>query len=278
MNLVRRLTYRPEVKALVRALHVRRMAKECYWRWARPVDGILRLQMGSHEARFYVRTLGELRNLDPAGSAQGEKHLLELLITVLRPGDVVYDVGSNIGLYAVFCAKAVGEQGQVIAFEPDSESYAHLQENLKLNGLANVISFRKALGEQSGQGKLYRGEENADSSLVSPSTGRDLGHELVEVEEGDGFIKAMNLPLPRAVKIDVEGYEYAVIRGLRHILAQQSCELLVCEIHPRLLSQGVGPDGLLELISSLGFSRIDSHPRYDTFHLVAYKARFQSSN
>jgi len=255
VNLLKRLTYRPELKGVARVLHLRRVLRKWYWWWARPPDGILRIQIGQISAQFYVRTPGELRNLDPAGAAQQEWEILQLLISTLCPGDIAYDVGSNVGLYAVLLARVVGERGQVIAFEPESESYAHLQANLKLNGLTNVRAFRKALGERSGEGKLYQGEENADSSLVGPPAGRDMGHQLVEVVEGDDFVHAEGLPVPRVVKIDVEGYEYGVLWGLRETLAHPTCELVCCEIHPHLLPREVKPEAILNLLESLGFTR-----------------------
>ena len=194
------------------------------------------------------------------------------MISEVGPGQVVYDLGANVGLYAVLLAKVVGEQGCVIAFEPDSESYQHLQENLKLNGLTNVRTLRKALGEQTSMSMLYRGEGNADSSLVRPATGKDLGHELVEVVRGDEFIQTENLPPPRLVKIDVEGYEYAVLRGLQRTLAHPACELLCCEIHPQLLPPDVKPQTIIDFVQSIGYKCLDLRPRFDTFHLLARKA------
>lgn len=269
--LLRRLTYRPEVKTLARALGLRRILRKWYYRWARPPDGIVNVIAAGMNAQFHVRTPGELRNLDPAGGAQQEQKIVELLISTVHEGNVIFDVGANVGLYSVLLAKAVGDRGQVIAFEPEGECYQHLQDNLKLNGLTNVRAFRKALGERCCEAKLYRGEENADSSLVGPPTGTDIGHELVEIVEGDEFAKAEGLPVPQLVKIDVEGYEYAVLQGLRRTLTHPACHLLCCEIHPHFLPKSVSAESVLGLVQSLGFNRIDTHPRYDTFHLVARK-------
>jgi FkbM family methyltransferase len=274
--LLRRLTYRPEVKTLARALGLRGILRKWYYRWARPSDGIVNVRVAGINAQFYVRTPGELRNLDPAGSVQWEQKILELLISTVHEGDVVFDVGANVGLYSVLLAKAVGGRGQVIAFEPESECYQHLQENLKLNGLTNVRTFRKALGERRGEGKLYRGQENADSSLIAPPLGKDMGHQLVEIVQGDQFAEAEALPIPRAVKIDVEGYEYSVILGLERTLAKPACELLCCEIHPDFLPKPLRPEVIVRSVRSLGFNSLDTHPRYDTFHLVARKVGFSS--
>ena len=229
------------------------------------------MKLAGTSAQFYVRTPEELRLLESAGGAGGEQRVLELLASSLKPGDVVFDVGANVGLYTVLLAKVVGDGGQVISFEPEGQTYAHLVDNLKLNSLTNVRCFRKALGERNGQARLYSNELIGGASLVRSPEGKGPG-EVVDIVEGDELVLAENLPLPRAVKIDVEGYEYAVIQGLRRTLAQCGCELVCCEVHPAHLPAEVKPGMVVDLLRSVGFSRIGTYPRWDnTFHLVAYK-------
>ena len=82
---------------------------------------------------------------------------LDILVHSLRPGDTVYDVGGNLGVYTVLLAKVVGEKGMVVAFEPHHETYEQLLDNVRLNGLTNVRAFQKALGERNFPGEaLYR--------------------------------------------------------------------------------------------------------------------------
>ena len=101
-------------------------------------------------------------------------------------------------------------------------------------------------------------------------------HQVVEIVAGDGFREAEKLPIPRVVKIDVEGYEYQVLQGLQSTLAQPPCELLCCEVHPKFLPRGVAPQVILSFVKSLGFRSMGTHSRYDTFHLLAWK--IESSN
>lgn len=276
MNLLRRLSYRPEVIRLIRALGLRNIGRRLYYRWARPADGILRLEVGGIEAQFHVRTPEELRGVESVGG--GEKNILDCLSRALRPGDVVYDIGSHVGIYAIFLAKAVGGRGQVIAFEPESQTYDHLVDNVRLNQLQNIRPYRKGLGDSNKKETLYLGEVIGNFSFlpnaIAGKRPQGISQQVVEVVEGDRFVAAENLPLPRAVKIDVEGFEYAVIKGLRHTLAQPTCELICCEIHPQFLPPDVKPEAILTLVQSLGFSRMDSCPRWDTtFHLVARKTQ-----
>lgn len=271
MDFIKRLTYRRELRKLVRFLHLSKVFRKWYYSWLRPPNGIMTMEVRGISSQFYIQTPGELRILESrGGGGYGEQHILEQLLSSLHPGDVVYDIGSHVGLYTVFLAKAVGSGGQVIAFEPENQNYEHLLNNLKLNNLPNVRAFRKALGDKDGEEKLYLGEDTGNSSLIQPH-GRETNYELVELAKGDRFIKAENLPIPKMVKIDVEGYEYNVIEGLCHTLAQPTCELVCCEVHPTLLPAGVNPDAISVLLKSLGFDRVDTYPRDSEYHIVAYK-------
>jgi len=170
-------------------------------------------------------------------------------------------------------AKAIGPEGQVIAFEPDSENYRKLLENVKLNELRNVRAFRKALGEKTAETKLYKGVDITDSTLIASHARKDIDYEVVEMVEGDSFREAEHLPIPRVIKIDVEGYEYAVLTGLRRTLAVPACQVVCCEVHPTLLPPDANPESILGFLKSLGFSRIDSDAAsgYPLFHVIAYK-------
>jgi FkbM family methyltransferase len=263
LSFLKRFTYRPELIWLARACGLRGFLRKCYFWWARPPDGILRIEVSGTNAQFYVRTPEELRMLGKAQSGHWEGEILQFLISQLRAGDVVYDIGASVGLYTALLGQALRDRGQVIAFEPERQSQDRLRENLRLNGLTNVRAFRVALGDYSGEGKLYfSGDDLLFSNLVRPRTTsltHQENHQVVQVVRGDEFREIENLPFPRIVKIDVEGYEYAVIRGLTRTLSDSGCELVSCEVHPTLLPLEVKPEQVVDLLRSLGFGRIDLH-------------------
>jgi len=162
--------------------------------------------------------------------------------------------------------------GPVIALEPEPECYQHLLDNVRLNGLTNISVFQKALGNTTTQMKLYRGPENGDSSLIAPTSKNETNYVVVVVVEGDRFLETEQLPAPRLAKIDVEGFEYSVLEGLKNTLQSPSCELLCCEIHPRLLPSQLLPVDIVNFVRSLGFVQTESYRRYDTFHLIGRKS------
>lgn len=276
-NVLRRLTYFPQLTNLARRAGVAPALRSLYYRWATP-RGVLKLQVSDVCLSLYARNPEEVRDLKGASMsndcAWSERHTLETCLAFLAPGDIVYDVGANYGLYSVALGKRVGEQGQIIAFEPLRRNFERLQANIQLNDLKNIRCFPYALGEQADRTEMYVEEERPWRSTLlkgPPSSRQAHAAEVVEVVEGDWFRRTQSLPVPRAVKINVEGFEYSVMRGLRQMLAEARCEFLVCEVHPQLLPAGTAVEDILGLLRSCGFNGIDSHARGPELHIFCYK-------
>lgn len=268
-SFTRRLTYQPEVKAIARWLGLRKPLRRVYYRLARPANGIIDFRVGQLNGRYHVDSAYEMRNLDSAGRGQQEGGILETLVSAVQQGDVILDVGANVGLYTILLAKAAGVQGRVIACEPQRQSFERLLGNISLNRLQNVRAHDVALGAESGSALLFWGSGNADSSLMGPPTGRDVGHERVRIVSGDELLAAERLGVPRIIKVDVEGSEFAVLRGLRSTLESRACEILCCEIHPQVLPSGVTASRIQDYVCQRGLDSQQLKRRYDTYHLLA---------
>jgi FkbM family methyltransferase len=240
--------------------------RRAYHHWAAP-DNIFRAQVAGIPILLHAKTGRDLIWFEGAVVTDrdwSEKRALEAMLAFLEPGDVAYDVGANLGLYSVTLAKKVGEQGKVVSFEPRQSTFEMLKANIELNELKNVRCFQKALGEQSAKLPIYTfPDEPWCSSLLKGQDkvlGKTPGVESVEVEVGDAFRKAHDLPMPRAIKIDVEGFEYSVMRGLGETLGDPRCQFVGCEIHPHLLPAGITPQLVMDLLRSYGFNRIELSP------------------
>ena len=149
-----------------------------------------------------------------------EPHILELLRRHARPGSVVVDVGAHIGVHTLSLATLVGAQGIVYAFEPQRKIYRELVHNLRLNGAANVVPLRFALGAQSAIEEM-----NPATARSEGSTGVGAGGDRVEMRTLDSF-GLRNLSL---LKIDVEGFEDNVLDGARETIARNR-PVIVIEI------------------------------------------------
>ena len=145
----------------------------------------------------------------------------------VKEGDVFYDVGANIGIYTVLAANRVGKSGRVFAFEPHSPTFSRLLENIAANHLEGVVAACNfALHETQGFFPFVFSSPDAgasNSQLDSQSDpGRDKApqgiSELKYSASVDSLVAAGSFPAPDHVKIDVDGNELLILRGMARLL------------------------------------------------------------
>ena len=148
-----------------------------------------------------------------------EPHLQRAIRQYIAPGDTVYDIGANLGYVTLALAKQVGPEGRVIAFEPLPENVGFLRKNVEINQLKNVRLFDCAVSDRCGESVIRMAENPATASLVwhrSDPSAREFDIQTVAI---DDLIDANEIALPQFVKIDVEGAEGPVLKGMRRTLA-----------------------------------------------------------
>jgi FkbM family methyltransferase len=138
---------------------------------------------------------------------------LQVVSRLILPGDVVFDIGANIGYWTIALSELVGRSGKVVAFEPDPENFRILTENVRLNHATNVEAHNLALSSIDGTRLLHRSLYNSgDYSLLPVSDERDSVE--VECRRLDRFCAETGL-MPSFVKMDVQGHEAEVLLGAR---------------------------------------------------------------
>lgn len=154
-----------------------------------------------------------------------DNEILEFVDRYLEPGQVVVDVGANIGVYTAFTAKRVAPDGHVYAFEPNPDVFERLQANVTA---PNIQLFAGAVGSETGCVKLGLNPDTAKSSVVR----HDVAGATVSVPcvTLDAFVRE-NLGERRIdyLKIDVEGFDYNVLLGARECLARKVIGFLQTE-------------------------------------------------
>ena len=146
------------------------------------------------------------------------------LLRIMGPGDVVVDAGANIGLFTLLASVRVGPTGRVLAVEPDPENFSRLDECIRENRISNVDLFALALEEVSGDRRFLEGSGNTARVVTQPSAQGATPVSTITVDE----ISRREKRQPTVVKIDVEGSEAGVFRGLSETLA--SVRALVVEV------------------------------------------------
>lgn len=170
-----------------------------------------------------------------------EGFMFAALKRLTHPGDTVYDVGANIGMYARFWVQSFGA-GRLAAFEPMTENRALLLENLKIGGIedrVDVLPF--ALGEFDGEEALQIDRFSTGTATLDRITegrpsethqqyGLPAETERVHVARLDTLVAQERIPPPAVIKIDIEGAEGMCLRGAAQTLAQHRPRLAV-ELH-----------------------------------------------
>jgi FkbM family methyltransferase len=174
----------------------------------------------------------------------------------LRPGMNAVDIGAHLGYFSRLFGKLTGPGGKVFAFEPHPETFSVLRRNL--SQLPNVIPVHKAVSDTTGHAELFEMTASGQHSLVlnvRPETQAFLKSRIpVESTTLDDFLAGQGDPPIRLVKIDVDGGETKVLRGMVQTIAKNAHLTLVVEFAPvSLAASGTTPEQFLELLQSLGF-------------------------
>ncbi|MCC7363144.1 MAG: FkbM family methyltransferase [Dehalococcoidia bacterium] len=154
-------------------------------------------------------------------SGGNEVPVQRAILEALPPGGVFYDVGANVGYFSMLAARAVGPSGHVYAFEPVPWISDRIGVHCRLNGFANVRTLPVAVADAYGTSRLRVTAHPGGATLEGHGQPSD-GLEWLDVPtvSVDGVIRAAGLRRPDVVKIDVEGAELAVLRGMRSCLAK----------------------------------------------------------
>jgi FkbM family methyltransferase len=165
--------------------------------------------------------------------------LTEFVESNLGPGDVFIDVGAHVGYFTLLAARRVGPTGSVLSLEPNPSTALQLRENLHRSHLQNVLVEETASGESEQIVQLYLHTES-NSSMASLSRANATGGASVQVPctTLDLLCQQRGLTRVSVVKIDVEGAELLVLRGMKRVMNEMR-PLIVLELESRLL-EGLG--------------------------------------
>jgi FkbM family methyltransferase len=164
-----------------------------------------------------------------------ETEEVALLRRMLRPGQIVLDVGANIGYLTAVAAEAVGPTGQVHSFEPAPPYFQRLRRLAELNGKIRIFPVNIAAGSE--ENRLWLSLSNDRNigwnTLVSDFMPPNQLQERIQVQVRplDAYISETALEMVHFIKIDAEGFEFPVLRGLRQCLCHHRPSVL-CEVVP----------------------------------------------
>lgn len=192
------------------------------------------------------------------------------LSSLLEPGDRFVDIGANIGMITLHAAALVTETGEVECFEPNPECVATITENIKINDIRHVRIHPVGLSDSKGVLRLH-----LTSAHTGTATFADVDkYELVKVFEvqvlvGDDILLKNPKPV-RLVKIDVEGFELHVLRGLKRTLDTFRPLLITEFVEEHFNRAGTSCDEIEQFLRSNGYRpyAITTGRRFLKHHLM----------
>ena len=169
---------------------------------------------------------------------------MTLLKRVLAQGGVFVDVGANVGAYSLVASEQ--PRARALAYEPHPATFALLQENLRRNGRKNVIASCAAVGDEEGVVSISDTPGSSTTHIASAEEGAVIQVPVVRL---DLELERREL-IADAIKIDVEGFEYQVLRGMGDALSRAT--LVFVEVNGLSDSRGGGREPIFGLLRDAG--------------------------
>jgi FkbM family methyltransferase len=225
---------------------------------------IKKMDYHRHDIYLYVDTNAEYTVR--LNSCQKEPGTIQWVEERMKEGDVLYDVGSNVGAYALVASKFTHGKGRVYAFEPSFATFANLCRNVFLNGCSEaIIPLHLALSNLTVLGDFNYLDVISGTSCHSFGTNTSFSGEAFEPVHKqkslafrmDDLIETFRLECPNLIKIDVDGIESSILEGAQKTLRREELRSVLVEINEKLEGS---VQSIVDLMLRAGF-RISSKQR-----------------
>lgn len=197
---------------------------------------------------FHIRTLL---------SGNYEPHILPFYRNLIRPGNNVVDIGAHIGIYTLIAASEVHPTGKVYAFEPDPRVYALLVKNIEANGFQSVVrTLPIIVSDEMGTQRFYLSPHTGASSVWQEWAGSS---NFIDVKRTtlDRFFASEDWPPVQLIKIDAEGSEISILKGMRELVSRNPSIKVLFELNFLIMEKiKIELEDFLVLLKTLGFSYV----------------------
>jgi FkbM family methyltransferase len=175
----------------------------------------------------------------------------KLISQYIKTNDHLADVGANMGFYSVWMSKFVSTLGKIHSFEPDQDNYRRLIKNVELNNLQNIVLPNNiAVSDYDGKLKFTVGLDGENHIALNSK------QDTIQVDSLslDAYAKQHHISHFAYVKIDVEGFEYNVLRGADQLLTGKRIHIIQLEINQSVMNSGIDINDLLNLLEKYDYT------------------------
>ena len=194
-----------------------------------------------------------------------EKKELEIFQLLLTNGSILIDAGANIGLYSIVGSRLIGPTGKVFSFEPSKSTFNLLLNNIKLNKVKNIIPTNIGLGDnigetislshniEGGDAENYILKSQNETIILDNGLNKNQLTESITLDTLDNFQLKNNIKKVDFLKIDVEGYEYYLLKGAENLLKNNPEIIILFECADHLAKRaGAKQTDVFDFLNNLG--------------------------
>jgi FkbM family methyltransferase len=176
------------------------------------------------------------------------------LLSIIRPSDVILDIGANIGFHTLNFASGC-PRGKVYAFEPDTLNFASLKTNIESNRFTNINAMKLALGARTEKRTLYQIYDNnpGGNRILDSEPKVKFRSEEVKMQSLDEVAATLQLNGVDLMKVDVEGFELFVLQGAENLIRKYRPTLFIELAEVNLRQQGCTSRQLIDFLEELGY-------------------------
>ena len=190
-----------------------------------------------------------------------------LIRDLLDHDDQVCDIGSNMGFYTIWMSKFIGSSGKIHSFEPDQKNFLRLQENVSVNNLESIVQInQQAVSEQDGKASFTKGFDG-ENHISSDGNGSTIEITTIKL---DTYAEKNSILFFKYIKIDVEGFEYAVLKGAENLLKDHRIAVLQLEINQSIQNSGYRIDDILNILNTYDYQLC----RYDVTNKKLFEIEY----
>ena len=156
------------------------------------------------------------------------------ILSNVKSGDVVVDIGANIGYYTILMSKLVGNSGKVYAFEPGSENFELLSKNIKKNNCTNVILENKTVSNETKTSVFYVSTKASSDHRIFQTKTNQKSKEIEQIDL-DSYFEKINSKVD-FVKCNIQGADFLAFKGMSRIVKNNDVKIMI-EFSPHNMLQ-----------------------------------------
>lgn len=223
--------------------------------------------MDYSKQKIYLWVDSEFEYKVRLSSCEKEPETVDWIEKVIKPGDVMYDIGANVGVYSLVAAKFFAGRVKIFALEPAFTNFTNLCKNIYINNCQDIIvPLQIALSDETVVKHFNYRTLTPGGSLHSLGEPLDQKGRLFKpifkhpilCYRLDDLITQFDLPIPNHIKIDVDGNELDILRGARNLLQNKQVQSIIMEVNEDG-RRGAFED-FINFLQSMGFTLDSKHP------------------